>query len=59
MISAIPEPALTLLGRLLEGSGHRYSVVVVGGAALLLRGLITRATVDVDEVVRSVRAHRS
>jgi hypothetical protein len=50
MISAIPEPALTLLGRLLEGSGHRYSVVVVGGAALLLRGLITRATVDVDVI---------
>ncbi|MDZ4257661.1 MAG: DUF6036 family nucleotidyltransferase [Gemmatimonadales bacterium] len=50
MIHTIPEPALTLLGRLLEGSGHRFSVVIVGGAALLLRGLITRATVDVDVI---------
>lgn len=50
MIHTIPEPALTLLGRLLEGSGHRFSVVIVGGAALLLRGVITRATVDVDVI---------
>lgn len=45
-----PEPSLALLGRILQGSGHRFGVVVVGGAALLMRGLITRATVDIDVI---------
>jgi hypothetical protein len=42
------ERALELLGRLLEGRGHSYEIVVVGGGALLLLGIIKRPTKDLD-----------
>lgn len=50
MIFLDPDPALRLLGQLLAGTGHHFGVVIVGGAALRLRGDITRATVDVDVI---------
>jgi len=43
-----PHVALDALGELLEGRGLRYELILVGGASLLLRGLITRPTKDVD-----------
>lgn len=42
--------SLDLLGAFLEGNGHQFDVVVVGGAALLLQGLSLRTTADVDVV---------
>lgn len=42
------EDALFTLGRLLEARGHRHEIVVVGGSALLLLGLISRPTKDLD-----------
>jgi hypothetical protein len=41
---------LSALGEQLARSGKRYSIVVVGGSALLALGLISRATRDVDVV---------
>lgn len=40
--------ALAALGDLLEARGLEYSLVVVGGAGLLLRGVVARPTRDVD-----------
>lgn len=40
--------ALDALGVLLASRGHRYEVVLIGGGNLLLRGIITRPTKDVD-----------
>ena len=42
------EQALELLGRLLEERGFGYEIVVVGGSALLLLGIINRPTKDLD-----------
>jgi len=42
------DEALTALGALLEARGLHYELVVVGGAGLLLRNVITRPTKDVD-----------
>ena len=42
------EHALELLGRLLAGRGFGYEIVVVGGSALLLLGIIQRPTHDLD-----------
>lgn len=42
--------ALSQLGRLLATRGQRYTVIVIGGGALLLGGWIDRPTVDVDVV---------
>lgn len=42
------EQALDLLGRLLEERGTGYEIVVVGGSALLLLGIIHRPTKDLD-----------
>lgn len=42
------ERALRLVGDLLEAGGYRYHIVVVGGAAVNLLGLVSRATTDVD-----------
>lgn len=39
---------LAALGALLEARGLNFELVVVGGASLILRGIITRATRDVD-----------
>ncbi len=40
--------ALDTLGELLESRGLRYELVAVGGSALVLLGLIQRATRDLD-----------
>lgn len=40
--------ALAALGELLDARGLHYELVLVGGASLLLRGVITRPTKDVD-----------
>lgn len=42
--------ALQAVGELLEDQGARISIVIIGGAALQLRGTIARATRDVDIV---------
>lgn len=42
------EHALELLGRLLAERGANYEIVVVGGSALLLLGIIQRPTNDLD-----------
>jgi hypothetical protein len=42
------ESAVTALGDVLEQRGLAYDVVLIGGAALLLRGVIARPTKDVD-----------
>lgn len=44
------EHALDLLGRLLAERGFSYEIVVVGGSALLLLGIIRRPTHDLDVV---------
>lgn len=44
----VTESALSRLGSLLAGRDLRYRLVVVGGVALQLRGIITRNTEDVD-----------
>ena len=40
------EEALSTLGQLLQDRGEAYDVVVIGGGALLLLGLIVRPTKD-------------
>lgn len=40
--------ALAALGELLAARGLRYELVLVGGAALLLRGIVARSTKDAD-----------
>ena len=42
------EQALETLGRVLEQRGLEYEIVVVGGSALLLMGIIRRPTKDLD-----------
>jgi hypothetical protein len=42
--------ALGLVGSLLLGEGVRIRIVVIGGAALNLRGIVSRVTTDVDVV---------
>jgi len=42
--------ALEALGAILEDRGHAYEIVVIGGGALQLIGLITRPTKDLDVV---------
>lgn len=44
------ELVLSAVGDLLAANGQRVSVVVIGGAALLLLGVINRVTRDVDVV---------
>lgn len=46
------ERALSTLGAVLQHRGERHEVVLVGGSALMLLGLIVRATKDVDVVAR-------
>ena len=45
--------ALRALGELLSADGIRASILVVGGAGLNLRGMIERATIDVDVIARA------
>ena len=42
------ERALEILGSLLEKRGLEYEIVVIGGSALLLLGIISRPTKDLD-----------
>lgn len=42
------EQALQLLGELMAARGEQLRIVVIGGAAMNLRGLVSRATTDVD-----------
>ena len=44
------ERALRSLGAVLESRGLSYEVLVVGGSCLLLLGVITRPTADLDVV---------
>jgi len=44
------ETALTLVGSLLADRGETVEIVVVGGGALLLTGVIVRPTKDVDTI---------
>ena len=46
------EQALTSLSDLIEARGESYELVLVGGGALLLLGLIERPTKDLDVVAR-------
>ncbi len=48
------ERVLTAVGELLAADGERASVVVIGGGALQLLGVIDRATRDVDIVAVTV-----
>ncbi|MEO7501508.1 MAG: hypothetical protein ABIW94_02605 [Gemmatimonadaceae bacterium] len=42
------EEALNRVGELLAATGHEYAIVVLGGAALDLLGIVNRETRDVD-----------
>lgn len=44
--------ALETLGELLGERGHRYELAVLGGGSLLLQGLLSRTTADLDVVAR-------
>jgi hypothetical protein len=44
------ENALQAVGELLAADAHRFGIVVIGGAALSLLGVVDRATRDVDIV---------
>ena len=44
------EVALRRVGELLAAAGERYAIVIVGGAALNLSGILSRATTDVDVI---------
>ncbi|MCB9777680.1 MAG: hypothetical protein H6742_03875 [Alphaproteobacteria bacterium] len=46
------EEALTTLGQFLQARDEAYDVVVIGGGALLLLGLVERPTKDLDAVAR-------
>jgi len=46
------QEALESLGALLEDAGHPHELVLIGGGALLLLGLIDRPTEDLDAVAR-------
>ncbi len=45
--------ALKALGEILASQGERAAVVVVGGTALILQGIVTRTTQDVDVIAIS------
>jgi hypothetical protein len=44
------EAALLTVGELLQEEGERFAIVVIGGAALQLLGIISRSTGDVDMI---------
>jgi len=50
--NATLEEALSTLGHLLQGRGEAHDLVIIGGGALLLLGLIERPTKDLDAVAR-------
>lgn len=47
------EEALHALGQVLLARGEAYDVVVIGGGALLLLGLVARPTKDLDAVAHA------
>jgi hypothetical protein len=49
------EEALETLGAVLEGRGLSYGVLVAGGSSLLLLGLISRPTADLDVIGLAVQ----
>lgn len=48
MIEPIPERALRAVGDLLKYEGEKVDIVILGGSALILLGLVHRVTTDVD-----------
>lgn len=42
------DDALARVGELLAAEGRTYAIVVIGGAALNLLGIVERATTDID-----------
>lgn len=50
------DTALSAVGELLASDGFDESIVVVGGAALSLLGLVPRATRDVDVIARALNS---
>ncbi|MEN0068084.1 MAG: DUF6036 family nucleotidyltransferase [Myxococcota bacterium] len=46
------DEALTALGEILADRGETFDIVVIGGGALLLLGLVERATKDLDVLAR-------
>jgi hypothetical protein len=52
MDRALLERALETLGTVLERRGLRFELVAVGGSSLMLLGLISRPTKDLDVVAR-------
>jgi len=52
---AVPqlETALRATGELLLAEGSSVAIVVVGGAALALRGFVSRGTFDIDVIARA------
>ncbi len=47
--------ALTLVGELLEADGHHYRIVIIGGSAVNLLGVVSRTTTDVDILAFATR----
>ncbi len=52
MSDADLDDALAVLGALLQDRGQAYEIVLIGGGALLLQGLLDRPTKDLDMVAR-------
>lgn len=48
MTEPIPERALRAVGELLEYADEQFDIVILGGSAMILRGLVHRVTTDVD-----------
>ena len=52
------EAALQAVGELVASAGARYRIVIVGGAALNLLGVVARTTVDVDILAFATSRHK-
>lgn len=57
--SADIKRALQRVGELLDAAGESYAIIIVGGAALNLLHVVSRATRDVDIVAFATRRARS
>ena len=51
------EKALATLGAVLKSRGFRYELVIVGGSALMMLGVISRPTKDIDVVALVQEGH--